>query len=136
MPKFRIQLHPEAAPFLVTSKEAAEKVINLYRRLTKYGITAAPYFTFPLVEDMVKRYPKQYGAILCTSFSRGSRESEEEALTTAIMCLRDREAGIYKGLYSPIFGFESEAEKEAYQAAKVEALEVLSLISPLGDSKE
>lgn len=125
---YKIQLHPTAAAFHVCTREAADKVIGLYRSLCKYGITAAPFFTFPVNEEKVKRSTPRYGAILCTTYGKGSRANYLEALKVAIMCLRDREAGKYIPIYAPAFGVDTPEEAEAEAAAQVEALDILTLI--------
>lgn len=126
---YKIQLHPTAAAFHVATKEAADKVVGLYRSLSKYGITAAPFFAYPVNEEKVKKHTTRYGAILCSTFGKNTRGNYLEALKVAIKCLRDREAGKYEALYAPAFGVDTEEEAAAYEAAEAEALDILTLIA-------
>lgn len=118
---YKIQLHPEAKPFTILgSREDVEKVVALYRRLTKERLSAYPFFYFPLTVEKwsTARYP--FPPIV---ISGENKEAYRGTLSLALENLRRAEAR-RKGVE-----LEGDALREALEAAKAEALDILTLIA-------
>lgn len=119
---FKVQLHPGAAKATIEGREAVEKVIALYRRLTKANISAAPFFAFPID-------PAKWGTlpiVVPIVISGENKEAYRATLTYALEGLQRVEYH-RAGMIYPEAG--TDALRVLKEAAKKEAEDTLSLIA-------
>lgn len=145
MPKYKVQLHPDSAPFTVDSREALDKVLAFYNRLKKVQAVAYPYFIYPQRIPSPKRIKEgqcpPLPAIVATDAEGDACKScyrlNMEFCLRYVYQIEEFNAGKRKAEdIEPLagLGFSSKADttegmRERYERAEAETLETLNLIN-------